>query len=295
MRIKKTIIIILLLIILTGCKEKVYTITFDTDGGSTMSSIMIKEGEKLKNIKPPEKDGYLFVDWLKNGVEYNLNLPVKENITLKANWIKTPEIDTFNVTYVNDTDITKEVVKANTILKEPKQPKKENHTFLGWFIGDTPYNFNDKVNKDIILVAKYQIETVTIRYELDGGIGIETEIIEKGSYLKIPNQPTKEGYKFLKWTTNGKEFSFTNTIEEDITLTAIWEPIEYIKITFDTDGGDHIEELTIEKYSQIASLPIPEKEGYIFQKWQLEGQKFNIDNKIETDITLKAIYKKIGE
>lgn len=295
MRSKKRIIqILLLLLILTGCKEKTYTVTFDTQGGNTLENIVVNEGESIENIKSPEKEGYLFVSWFKDGMEYDLKNPVTEDISLTARWVETPEIfDYYTVTFITDEKTEKFTVKENESITEQKAPEKENYLFLGWYIGEEKFDFKSQITKDITLIAKYELNVVTITYDLDGGFGLALESIPKNTTVSIPEPPSKLGYKFLKWTLNGKEFSFDTKINKDITLKAVWELIEYVTITFDTDGGNVIEPEKIEKYSRLKTLPTPEKEGYDFINWQLEGEQFTIDNKIENDIILKAIYEPI--
>lgn len=293
----KTIIYLLLIsLILTGCTEKTYTITFNTDGGTAMDSIKLTEGTTIPNIEKPTKEGYLFVNWLKDGLEYDLTEPVTENITLTASWIETPDIyDYYTVTFVVGEKIDKFVVKENETIKPIDPPKKENHTFIGWFVGEEKFDFNTKITKNISLVAKYETNTVTVTYELEGGLGLAFETVKRHSTLTIPMEPIKLGYKFVKWTLNGKEFSFDTKITEDITLKAVWQLIEYVNISFDTDGGNKIDNQIIEKYSKINNLPVPEKEGYIFKEWQLNNETFNTNTTIENDIVLKAIYEPLEE
>ena len=274
MRSKKIIYLLVLFIFLTGCKENTYTITFNTDGGTIMENVTINKGETIENIDSPTKEGYLFVSWLKDGIEYNVETPVQEDITLTANWIEVPEIyNYYTVTFVMGNEIEKATVKENETVKEITPPQIENYIFLGWYIGDEKFDFNTPIIKDISLTAKYELNVVTVTYDLDGGFGLALETIPKHTQISIPETPIRKGYKFLKWTLNGKEFSFDTKIDKDITLKAIWSLIEYVTITFDTDGGTIINPITIEKYSKLNNEP------------------FNIDNKIENDITLKAIYK----
>lgn len=288
----KKITILLLSLILSGCTPKTYTITFDTTGGEVMKSITLKEGATIKNIAPPQKEGYLFVNWQKDGLEYDINAPIKEDLTLTATWIETPEIlDTYTVTYMIDGVAEHTKVKENDIIKEPKHPTKENYLFLGWYVGEEKYDFNNKITKDIILTAKYKLDEITITYDLDGGIGTTQESILRNTTLSIPEPPKKDGYKFVKWVINDNDFSFTTKLSKDTTIKAIWEKIEYIMIKFDTDGGNQLEPIIIEKYSKLPELEIPEKDGYIFKEWQLNDKKFNNDTIIENDITLKAIYE----
>lgn len=296
MRSKISIFLLLIFLLLTGCKEQTFTITFDTLGGSLLESITLKKGETLNEVKLPEKDGYLFVNWLKDGVEYNLSNPITEDITLTANWVEKPEIfEYYSVTFINEDETEKTTVKKNEKVNEPKIKAKENYNFLGWFIGETKFDFNSPITKDIILTAKYELNVVTISYDLNGGLGLTLETIPKNSKISIPEPPIRPGYKFLKWTLNDQEFSFDTKITKDITLKAEWEKISYITITYDTDGGNIIKETTIEKYSKVNELPIPIKEGYEFIEWQLDGISFDKDTTLEENIILKATYKEKTE
>lgn len=289
-------ILLIISLLLTGCSKKMYKVTFDTNGGNEIEPIIIKEGENLKDIEEPKKDGYLFVNWHKSGIEYNLDKPVNEDITLTANWVEEPIIpNTYTITLVIDDKIEKTVVKENDTINEPKIPKKDNYRILGWYLDDKKYDFNTKITSDITLVAKYELNIVTVIFDLNGGVGLALVTIPKNSTIKIPETPQKPGYRFLKWTLNGKDFSFTTKITKNITLKAVWELIEYVTITFDTNDGTIIESQKIEKYSKIDELPIPNKDGYKFIGWYLDELEFDNDKKIDKDITLKAIYERIEQ
>ena len=291
MKSKSIIFLLLICILLSGCKEKTFKVTFDTMGGSLVDSINLKKGSLLKNIKSPSKEGYLFVSWLKDGVEYNLDSPITEDITLTANWIEAPEIyEYYEITFIVDGQVEKVTVKENETVKPMNAPEKEGYNFLGWYSGEEKYDFNKKITKDIALTAKYELNVVTVTYDLDGGFGIALETITKNTQVSIPEIPTKQGYKFLKWTLNGKEFSFDTKIDKDITLKAEWSKIEYVTVIFDTDGGSGLTQIRIEKHSKINNIPTPTKQGYIFKEWQLDGESFDIETPIEKDINLKAIY-----
>ena len=290
----KKIIILLLCLFLTGCKEQTYTVSFDTSGGTIINPITLKEGETIQNVTSPIKEGYLFVNWLKDGIEYKEETPITSDIVLTANWIEQPNIPkTYTVSIVTDGKTEKTVVKENETIKEPKTPKKDNYNFLGWYIGNQKYDFNNKITSDITITAKFEYNLVTVTYDLDGGIGLALETIKKNTTAPIPDPPIKIGYRFLKWTLNDKDFSFTTKIKKDITLKAVWEKIEYITVNFDTDGGTPINPKKIEKYSKIGELPIPTKNGYQFIEWQINNKKIDSDTTIENNVILKATYKEL--
>lgn len=292
MRSKKYLVFLGIILLLTGCGNKTYTVSFNTDGGTIMESVEVNKGEILENIEPPTKEGYLFVNWLKDGVEYQKNTPIKDDFTLTANWVEAPEVSNYyQVTFISGNNVAKVSVKENEVVTPPEATPLENHNFVGWFSGEEEFDFETKITKNISLTAKYELSLVTVTYKLEGGIGLSIETIPKGTTLTIPSTPFKPGYKFLKWTLNGEQFSFDTPVKEDIMLTAVWQEIEYVVISFDTDGGSEIESLKLEKNSPLTAVETPVKEGYTFIEWQLDGKKFDLDAKIEEDITIKAIYR----
>jgi len=292
----KKFIFILLCLLLTGCGDKTYTVTFDTMGGSVVNSITIKKGSALGDIKTPSKDGYLFVNWLKDGVLYDKDSPITEDITLTASWTEKPIVKKeHTVSFVTEKYVEKILVEDSNKVSEPEEPIKKDYIFLGWFVGDEKYDFNEIVTKDIILTAKYELDVVTVTYDLDGGIGIAMQSIPTNSSPEIPDVPIKKGHRFLKWTLDGKEFSFNEKVSEDITIKAVWEKIEYVTVSFDTDGGNLIDNKVVEKYSKINELPVPKKDGYIFKEWQLNDNTFDSESVVLDSVTLKAIYELFEE
>ena len=108
----KKFIFILLGLLLTGCGDKTYTVTFDTMGGSLINSITLKKGSVLGDVKIPSKDGYLFVNWLKDGVLYDKDSPIMEDITLTASWTEKPIVKKeYSVSFVTEEYVEKILVE----------------------------------------------------------------------------------------------------------------------------------------------------------------------------------------
>jgi hypothetical protein len=56
----------------------------------------------------------------------------------------------------NDSDdIVIEVIDGEKV-EMPTQPHKLGHTFIDWFLGDTPYNFDQPVVSDITILARWE-------------------------------------------------------------------------------------------------------------------------------------------
>ena len=63
-----------------------YTITFNTDGGSAISSQTVEEGKTAIQPSNPTKEGYNFAGWTLNGNTYDFSSSVTGNIILIAKW-----------------------------------------------------------------------------------------------------------------------------------------------------------------------------------------------------------------
>lgn len=89
MKILRGLLLVCLIFILSSCKEKLYTITFDTQGGSPVSSITQKANEEIFEPKQPTKDGYVFIGWFldeDSEERYTFTVMPAKNITLYARW-----------------------------------------------------------------------------------------------------------------------------------------------------------------------------------------------------------------
>ena len=143
---KSMLIIILCLLLLTGCDDKEYTVTF-MDEGKELSKITVNAGDSIKNVATPKKDGYLFVTWLLDGAYFDKNTDIKEDIILTASWTKIPDGPNMHtVTFNFGSFMKNQTVDDGEVVEKPKDdPVLEKHTFIGWYDGDELYDFNTKV------------------------------------------------------------------------------------------------------------------------------------------------------
>lgn len=289
---KINLIIIIFVLVLTGCKSKTYTVTINLADGTQLASLNIPTGSNLKDVDIPEKDGYIFVSLLKNGLEYDIDTPVKEDMTLTATYVEIPNIaKKYTVSFDFGNNVIKtQTIRENEKVNEPKAINKNKYKFLGWYLDGELYDFDLPVTKDIKLVAKYEKMVVTIKFVLNGGSGIVSKEYTKGEIPSVVKEPSRLGYRFTYWTLEGNKYLFDKEINEDLTLEANWEVISYVTVLFDPDGGNELKAITIESGSKI-DAPLAVKEGYEFMYWEYEGKEFNFDTKIDKNITLIARYK----
>lgn len=94
----KISIIFLLLLILSSCMIKDIEISFNTDGGNHINSIILDENFTLKDLEIPIKEGYDFLGWYldPNFEESFFNAEnIKRSVTLYAKWEKISELDLY--------------------------------------------------------------------------------------------------------------------------------------------------------------------------------------------------------
>ena len=133
--------------------QNVFTVTFNSDGGTSVASQSVTEGQKATAPANPSKSGYTFVGWYNGNTKYDFNSAVTSNLTLTAKWnkneeqitVKTPSKPTlknkkkkqltitikkvtgaagYQVTYSTDKKFKKKVTKTKNITKNTLTLKK---------------------------------------------------------------------------------------------------------------------------------------------------------------------------
>lgn len=74
------------------------------------------------------------------------------------------ELKTFNVTFKDSEGKTIKTVSEGHSVKEINASKKEGFSFIGWYMDDVKYDFNNIVDSDIVLEAKYKLDYSYILY-----------------------------------------------------------------------------------------------------------------------------------
>lgn len=154
--------------------------------------------------------------------------------------------------------------------------------------------------EDTTLYAKWEkiTQKITISFDTNGGSKISNVDINKGSTLSFPAEPTKNGYKFKGWTLkNGNSVNTSTKFNENTTLYASWEKVvENVTISFDTNGGNKLNDITTTKGSSIKFPTNPTKDGYDFKGWTLKnGSSVNESTKFNENTTLYASWSKKEE
>ena len=180
---------------------------------------------------------------------------------------------------------------------------KDGYTFKEWSNGDTNQTTTLELQSSISIKPIYEANEYTVIFDSNTGTGempneVFTYDVEK---VLSKNLFTKTGHKFIGWNTKNDgtgrayedEESVKNlTTESEITLYAIFIPETYT-ISFDTDGGDSLFDITRNYNDKFGTLPEGIKTGYEFIGWYLGEELITSEDRYTyvTDITLKAKYQ----
>ena len=204
---------------------KLYEVQLEVDG--TKKTFEIKNGDLInyEEIQPFKKDGYS-IEWYKDDKVFDIGTEkITDNINIKG---KYTSLKTYTVNFdsAGGSKIESQKIKDGGVVVEPIKPKREGYTFDSWYLDNKKYNFNDKVFKNMTLLAKWnedkKIEKYTVTFNSDGGSKIESQTVVSGESVKEPVSPTKEGYIFKEWLLDNKTYDFNSKVTGNITLTASW-------------------------------------------------------------------------
>ena len=205
--------LLLMVPFLSACEENIYTVAFDTDGGTTINKQIITENKKVTKPEDPTKVGYDFVGWTYEDQEWDFDNKVKGNIILKAKY----ELHNYTVIFnnVDGTQLDKQenLHYGDTVTYagiEPVYPNPEVqyvYTFKGW----------DKelvVTDDMVFTAEYnqRNKRFHVKYvDYDGRVAYELYTDEESElptscpgYEAVNGIKDNVNYRFLGWDKEEK-------------------------------------------------------------------------------------------
>jgi uncharacterized repeat protein (TIGR02543 family) len=115
---------------------------------------------------------------------------------------------------------------------------------------------------------------VRVKFDVDGGSLVDSQIIVEGAKATKPNDPTKEHYTFDAWYhdagfTNAVNFA-ADEFDDSATLYAKWTPVSYT-VTFEAGEGLTDPEAQTITYGNLVTAPVaPSNPGYILTYWSLD-------------------------
>ena len=278
-----------------------YTISFNSNGGSNVSSITKDFDLPLTEPTKPTKTGYTFKGWY---IDQNFNegysfikMPAN-NLTLYAKW----EINTYKLSFISDGPALADIVYDynQTILALPNI-SKTGHTFKGWYLDSnyqTAFNLTKMPANNVTVYGKLEINQYTISFNSNGGSNVTNITQDFGTVVVEPTKPIKAGYTFKGWFSDpqfNQGYNFILMPANNLTVYAKWEINQYT-ISFNSNAGILIQDRTYQYNDYIEALPILDVYGNEFLGWYTpDNIRFEVlDNhsyQITSNISLSAKWK----
>ncbi len=262
---------------LLGCASKEYTISFESNGGSAVSSMTAQKGDELTKPDNPTKVGYTFEGWYTDASltsAYTFTTMPAQNLTLYANYT----INQYTISFESNggSDVTAITQDYNTTVVPPNDPLKDGYAFEGWYTDTsltTTYTFTTMPAQDLTLYAKYDIDQFTISFESNGGTDVTAITQDYNTTVSSPSNPTKTGFTFDGWCSDAlltTAYTFTTMPGQDITLYAKYTINQYT-ISFESNGGSAVTAITQDYNTPVTAPDTPNKEGYTFEGWYTDA------------------------
>ena len=126
--------------------------------------------------------------------------------------------------------------------------------------------------------------------------------VVEGQKIKKPEDPTKENYIFSGWYKDAEHTAAwdfdKDVVNGDITLYARWSEIAetVYTVTFDMDGGNEIEPVSVKADETVTEPANPVKIGYKFGGWYSDTEKqseYDFNTPVTDNITIYAKWEKM--
>ena len=282
-------------------RNHMYTVSFDTDGGTTVEPQYIEENYFA--IAPSTtKVGYTFASW-----DYNFSTPITSDTTIKANW-KANTNTAYKVEYYLEnvdkngygivSSETENLTGTTDTMVSAEQKTFEHFTFDA-----SKSILKGNVNGDggLVLKVYYTRNTYTVstnRNNTKGGTVISGGIYAYDKQITL-TATTNAGYTFLGWFEGEAKvcdtLSYTFKVDHTATYTAKWEAntdtaytVEYYLENGDKNGYEDpiIENLTGTTDTMVSA------EQKAFEHFTFDASKSILKGNVngDGDLVLKVYY-----
>ena len=211
--------------------------------------------------------------------------------------------------------------QADGTVVFPENPTRDGYEFAGWTYdsaGTDPYVDGTKLDKRVNLYAQWTKEAAEVNTVLfdanggsfSGGVTFVDIATQADGTVVFPENPTRDGYEFAGWTYDsaGTDPYVDGTkLDKHVNLYAQWNKVETpaqedVTYTFEDVDGTVLGSVTY-TYEQIIAgvynwgVVAPEKAGYEFVGWCVEGTDYTVDPATtvgpQSDTTFVAKWSKV--
>lgn len=165
---------------------------------------------------------------------------------------------------------------------EPEE--REDEWFVGWFLNDELYDFNQPVTSNLTLTSKWSGE---VTHPVTHTVLFDTHQVAvlQGRKVQYYQPDDREDYIFLGWYLDDALYDFNTVVIGNITLVSKWiaqGEAQTHTVSFDTHQVTVLEGKKVQYY-QPQSRP-----GYVFSGWYLDDYPYDFNQPVVSDLILTS-------
>ena len=227
-----------------------FTVSFNSHGGSAVSSQEVPEGGRASTPADPSRSGHRFEGWYTDNTfttPFNFSgTPITADITLHGRWMA---VNTFRVTFNphNGESLERVYVPEGLTVARPPDPTNPDSTlaFRNWYTSQTGgvvFSFTSPVTSNRTAHAQWTAQDMGQVIFRGGAVGVVppnyTIQVPLGSIIPAARIPTltRPGFAFQGWVVAaGSTTPFTiptTPIATDTDIYASWLPLITHIVTF---------------------------------------------------------------
>jgi uncharacterized repeat protein (TIGR02543 family) len=173
----------------------VYTVSYNTNGGSEITDEEVNKFGRATRPVNPTQTGYTFVDWYSDpslNTVFDFNTLITEDITLYAKWAIVIYTVSFNTN--GGSEIADEHVSMFDKALRPVNPIRPGYIFTDWYSDqsfNSVFDFNTIITNDITLYAKWEpipIELNPDKISATYSCAVDNAVLTFGVKIGLPSE-----------------------------------------------------------------------------------------------------------
>ena len=214
--------------------------------GIIVHTEFLKVGEKIRILKAPVRDGYLFKEWK----DHPIFMPA-DHLNIEAVYIRS---DYSLAYFVDGVEVDRAMVQYGTKIDPRPAPERDGLTFSGW--QGLP---EVMPAHDVTVSGTFSDFPFTLTLLVDDEVYASYSFSAGTDLSELP-EPEREGYKFMGWGPR-----YTKMPASNLTMKGKFRPKEH-KLVFNVDDEYRFEK-TVAFGTELSPIIAPERDFHTFTGW----------------------------
>lgn len=209
------------------------------------------------------------------------------------------QVESFVVTFDSDggSEVTAQTVKKGEMASMPANPEKAGYTFLGWYDGETKYDFSKSVEKNITLVAKWDGSGLKEVQETLLDLEYQILITDKTLYTEESWKALEDAYNAAKAEADKGDAADVGKLQglvvdvstaiQNLEVVGATEEKSYT-VTIDLADGTEATQQSVKEGNAAIKPEDPVRKGYKFMGWYLADQEYDFATPVVMNIKIVA-------